>query len=245
MITTVHGRWIGLSLAMGVLCGCATSPAIRPVPHGAALSIVVVRSPQANAGARIRNQALGDNTSTGVGSGFVIGAMSGLACGPLAIFCVPLGAIAGGVTGTAAGAAVGLTGALTEDQSRLVLARLDRVQRSHNLGDEMARDVTERARSQWDRSSDTPTHLATVELQTIRLTSTRDECIGFVVSVLVRVQAGRTESKSATNEGLFEYLGPFTSLAEWLDDNSDVLDSSLSIASRQLALQIVAELTQR
>jgi hypothetical protein len=209
----------------GILCGCATSPPLTPVPRGEALSIVVVRSPQADAG--IRNQALGDNASTGAGAGILVGALSGLSCGPFAILCVPAGAIVGGVTGTVTGAAVGLTAALSPDQAKRVLARLDRVQQSHNLVDELARDVTERARLQWSLSSDAPTHLATIELQDIRLTST----------------PAVTDSKVVTKERSFEYLGPFISLADWLDDNSDVLDNNLSIASRQLALQIVAEFT--
>jgi hypothetical protein len=225
----------------GILCGCATSPPLTPVPRGEALSIVVVRSPQADAG--IRNQALGDNASTGAGAGILVGALSGLSCGPFAILCVPAGAIVGGVTGTVTGAAVGLTAALSPDQAKRVLARLDRVQQSHNLVDELARDVTERARLQWSLSSDAPTHLATIELQDIRLTSTRDERIGFVVGALVRVRPAVTDSKVVTKERSFEYLGPFISLADWLDDNSDVLDNNLSIASRQLALQIVAEFT--
>jgi len=59
-------------------------------------------------------------------------------------------------------------------------------------------------------SPDAPTHPATIGLWSSRLTSTRDERIGFVVSAVLRV-------RPASN--------------------------NLSIACRQLALQIVAEIT--
>jgi hypothetical protein len=236
---------MGASLLVGGLCGCATAPPIAPLPRGQSVSIAVIRSPQASGEIRIRNQALGDNTTTGAGSGMVIGALYGLSCGPLAVICVPFGAMVGGATGTAAGAAVGLTGALSEDTAAKVRARLVRVQQAHDMVYELGRDVTERASLQWSLKSVAPAYLMSVELRDIRLTSTRDERVGFVASVLIRVRPAGVEQRAATHEKVFEYVGPFVSLAEWLDEGSDVLDGNLSVASKQLALQVVAELTQR
>lgn len=244
MVMDVRRQWIGLSLAVGVLCGCAASSAIRPVPNGETLSIVVVRSPQPNASAGIINQTLGDETRTGAGVGFVTGALFGVTCGPLVVVCVPLFGLTGFATGTVAGVLVGVSGStLSEDKSELVLARLDRVQRSRNWVDDVAREVTELARLEWNLQSGAPTRLATIELKDIRVASIRDERIGLVVRATVRVRPASTDSSAATKEGQFEHLGPFTSLVDWLDESSDVIDKNLSIASRQLALQIVAALT--
>jgi hypothetical protein len=214
------------------------------VPRGESVSIVVARSPKASGEISIRNQALAENAAAGGGSGIVVGALFGLACGPFAVLCAPLGAMFGAVTGSAAGAAVGLTGALSEDNVTKVRARLIRVQQAHDVIDELGRDVTERAGLQWNLKSAAPAYLMSVELQDIRLTSTREERIGFVVGALVRVRPAGVEQKAGTNEKVFEYVGPFVSLAEWLDEDSDVLVGNLSVANRQLALQIVSEFTQ-
>lgn len=232
------------SLVVSLLVGCATTQPIAPVPRGESVSIVVARSPKATGEISIRNEALGGNASAGGGSGFVVGALYGLTCGPLALFCVPLGAMIGGATGVAAGAAIGLTGALSEDNAAKVRARLLRVQQSHDLVDDLGRNVTERAALQWDLKTAAPANEMSVELQDIRLTSTRDDRIGFVVSALVRVRPAGARQPARTNEKVFEHIGPFVSLAEWLDEGSDVLAGNLSVASRQLALQIVSELTQ-
>ena len=227
-----------------VQCACTTTPSIAPLPRRASVSVIVASSPQANRDIYIRNQSLGNNTAAGASSGTAIGALYGLACGPLAVLCVPLGAMLGAATGTVAGAAVGLTGALSEENAAKVRARLVQVLNAHDLVHELDRNVTARAALQWDLASVAPANLMSVELQGIRLSSTRDERIGFTMSVLVRVRPAGVEQKAGTNEKKFEYTGPFVSLAEWIDAGSDVLDGNLSVASMQLALQIVSELTQ-
>ncbi len=225
-------------------CACTTAPSIAPVPRRESVSLIVVSGPQVNSEINIRNQAFGDNATTGASSGTVIGALYGLGCGPLAVLCVPLGAMLGGATGTVAGAAVGLTGALSEENAAKVRARLAQVLNAHDLVHELDRSVTARAALQWNLTSVAAAYLIGVELQGLRLSSTRDERIGFTMSVLVRVRPTGVEQKAGTNEKKFEYTGPFVSLAEWIDPGSDVLEGNLSVASKQLALQIVSELTQ-
>jgi hypothetical protein len=242
---TTSQRAVGAMLLVGVLTGCATAPSVAPVPRGESVVIDVVRSPPVGGDSRIRNLAISDNTTTGAGSGVVIGALYGLSCGPFALICVPLGAMVGGATGSAAGAVVGLTGALSEDNAAKVLARLAQVQKAHDLIHELNQNVTERAAVKWSLGSAAPTYTVRIELQDIRVTSTRDERIGFAVSVLVNVRPAGAEHKAGMNEKLFEYVGPFVGLAEWIDERSDVLDGNLSVASKQLALQIVAELSRR
>lgn len=227
-----------------VLCACTTAPPIVPLPRRQSVSLIVANSPQANSDISIRNQSLGDNTAAGAGSGTVIGALYGLGCGPLAVLCVPLAAMLGAATGTAAGAAVGLTAALSEENATKVRARLVQVLKAHDLVHELDRNLTARAALQWELSSVAAGYLMSVELQRIQLSSTRDERIGFTMSVLVKVRPAGVEQKARTHEKKFEYTGPFVSLAEWIDAGSDVLDGNLSVASKQLALQIVSELTQ-
>ena len=56
-------------------------------------AVRVVMGPQADGLVTVRNQALRADMATGARAGIVIGSLSGLACGPLMMLCVPLGAL--------------------------------------------------------------------------------------------------------------------------------------------------------
>lgn len=229
---------IALVMALtSLLTGCASAPRLDPIRPGEPVALAVVMAPKTQEGVDISNQALGNNTVTGMASGMVVGGAWGLTCGPLAILCVPLGALAGGVTGTVAGAAVGVTGALSEQKATQLRDRMLQVQASHDLRSELDKLVAERARKSWSLvAGPAPTNV-TVALHELRLTSTRDEQISFVMQALVTVQRG-----GQPQQKLYSYVAPASHLSLWLDASSDFLDTGLSGATQQLAAQIVAEL---
>ena len=169
-------------LALAVLSGCATAPQIGPIRSGESVAIVLTRGPAPEAALKIRNQALGDNVSAGAGAGtgMVAGGLWGLTCGPLAILCVPLGAMTGAVTGTAAAAVVGVTGELSSETAVQLRDRLARFQQSHDLVEELRSNVTGRARRHWT-IVEASGSVVTIELQNIALTSTRDEQTSFTL----------------------------------------------------------------
>jgi hypothetical protein len=238
----INRRTICATVWLGMLGGCSTPPQITPIRRDESVAIVVVRSPQGNGVIEISNQALGNDTAVGAGSGAVVGGLYGLTCGPLALFCVPLGALAGAIYGTVGGAAVGVTGALSEENAALVRDRLSRVQQSHDLLNELRKNVTDSARKRWNLSVDPSATVVTVELQDMRVTSTRGERVGLTVRVLVTVRPSGSPPQTAPKQMLYEYVGAFSSLAVWLDEGSDLLDTSLSSATQQIATQIVSEL---
>ncbi len=228
-----------------VLAGCAAPPQVPPLRDGEAIRIVVIKSPQASGEMPIRNQALGSGVSAGAGSGAVVGGLWGLACGPFAVLCVPLGAATGVITGSVAGAAVGATGALDGDKSARLRDRLARALQSHDLLDELRRNVTDRARGHWLLDADPPGSVVTIELQDLQLTSTRDERIGLIVRVQVRVQPAGTPAAAVPPGKTYDHAGPVSPLEVWLDERADFLDTTFSSASQQLAAQIVSELARK
>jgi len=240
-MNTVGRHALCATLWLSLLSGCATAPAFKPIPSGEAVAIVVISNAAADGTVEIRNRALGDNISTGAGTGVVVGGLWGLACGPFAPLCIPLGAAAGAVTGTAAGAAIGATGALPEEKARLLRERLSRLRQSRDLLDELRSNVTERARKHWTVSPDSSGTTLKLELQDMRLASTRDEQVSLSLRVLVTMHRDGVMQKTPPQK-LYEYTGPFSSLAVWMDERSDFIDTSLSSASQQIAAQIVSEL---
>ena len=81
-----------------------------------------------------------------------------------------------------------------------------------------------------------------VELQDLQLVSTRDERVRCVIRVLVSVQPGDGKQAAKPVQKLYEYVGPFGSLAVWLDEGNDFLDTGFTSASQQIAAQIVSDL---
>lgn len=237
-----NGSALWASLMLILLGGCASVPQLKPIGKGEPVAMFVVNGLQNEGLVSIRNQALGNDTLVGAGTGAVIGGLYGLTCGPWVVFCIPLGMGIGAIYGTVAGAAVGVTGALPEDKAALVRERLSRAQQSHDLLDELRRSVTDRARKHWNLTADPSATVVTVELQDLSLTSTRDEQVGLIVRVLVTVRPSGSLPHTAPKQKTYEYVGAFSSLAVWLDEGSDLLDTSLSSATQQIATQIVSEL---
>lgn len=236
------GRAPWAAIALSLLGGCAAAPQRTPIGKGAPVAMVVVKSPQTKGLVDIRNQSLGNDTAVGTGSGAMVGGLWGLTCGPFVVFCIPLGMGMGAIYGTVAGAAVGVTGALPGVKAAQLRDRLDRAQQSHDLLDELRRNVTDSARKHWNLGSDPSATVVTIELQDMSVTSTRDERVSLTVRVLVSVQPSGSPPQTAPTQKLYEYVGAFSNLAVWLDEGSDFLDATLSSATRQIATQIVAEL---
>ncbi len=222
-------------LVFVMLCGCATTPAIKPVHLGESVAIAVAMSPQAKGVINIRNDALGNDMLVGTGAGAVAGGLWGLTCGLFAPLCIPLGAVAGGITGTAAGAVVGVSAGLSEEKIVQIRARLIRVQQSHSILTELQNSLTERAREFWNLTSDQPSTVVNVELQDLLLTSKQDERVSCVVRVGVSVA-------TPPQQKLYEYVSPFSSVLTWLDESSDIVNNCFTSASHQLAAQIVSDL---
>jgi len=171
----------------------------------------------------------------------VVGGLWGLAWGPFAPLCIPIGAGVGAAAGTAAGAAAGLTGALTEEKASRLRERVSHVEHSHDLQAELQKNITDRALRYWRLDARPAPTIVTVELLDLELTSTRDERVSCAVTVLVSVSR-RGAAPSAARQKTYEYASSFSSLSVWLDEENDFFDTSLSNATQQIAAQIVSEL---
>ena len=228
-----------------LLFGCAATPSLRPIRSGETVSIAVVASPDYPERVDIRNTAVADGLSAGIGSGAVVGGLWGLSCGPFAALCVPLGAVTGMVTGGAAAAAVGATGILSSEKANLVKDRLLRIEQTHPLPVELKRNLDARAQKYWTVSSEATAALVTVELQELEVATTRDERLRFVLRVKVTQGGNAATQVDRSLQKTYEYISPFSSLAIWMDEQSDLLDISLSSACQQIAAQVVADLALR
>jgi hypothetical protein len=234
-----------LGLLLLQLAGCASTPALDSIRAGDTLSIAVRSVAVAPDALSITNESLGKDTGTGAKSGALTGGLLGLTCGPFVFLCLPIGAAIGGVTGTAVGAVVGVTGALSSDQVDRLRQRMARLRNSHDLAGELRQQISDRAARHWTLGAGATTTVLSAELQEMSFSSTRDDRVALTLHVRVRVTGPGSVATGRSREKVFEHVGPYSPLAVWLDEGSDFVDSSLSSASQQLAAQIVAELVPR
>jgi outer membrane murein-binding lipoprotein Lpp len=246
----MNKRIIGAILILTLLAGCAT-PQVTTIRRGDPVEIVFTKSPHTDGAIDIRNEEMSNTTAVGAGTGGVSGAVAGglwgLACGPLAIFCVPALALTFAITGTAVGAAVGagvgVTGSLSSKKSDPLTNRLMRVQQSHSLLAELQKNVNDRAEKHWKLGTEQSAVLMTIELQDLLLRSTRDEQISCVVQVKVSVQQRGAKQTDTPEPKMYEYVSTFVSLSVWMDESSDYIDTLFTSASQQIAAHIVSDLS--
>ncbi len=226
------------------LHGCASAPSLGTIPDGETVSITVGAAANYPLAINVRNTAVSDGLSTGVGAGGVAGGLWGLTCGPFAVLCVPLGAAAGMVTGGVAGVAVGATGMLSKENEGRLKERLVRIAQTHPVLIEFKQSIEDKARSHWilDREF-SKIHVA-IEIQELQVVSTRDEHIRFVLQVLASVQDNSLNRKTQPRQKKYEYRSPVSSLAVWLDQQSEFLDTSLTSAAQQISTQVITDLTK-
>lgn len=239
---TVRLGWAAASLTFA-LAGCA-GPALLPaIDPGAIVVVNVTVAEDVAGGAEIRNASFGSDVAKGGVVGGVAGGLYGFACGPFWFLCVPVGAAVGSLPGAAAGAVVGAAGALTPEKAAQLRTRLAQWRQSHDLSAQLQKDLAERARAYWRSDGDAAPFMISVVLREIALSSTREEQIGLVAALGVRVIA--PQGAQPATEKRFEYVGSPGSLLAWLDERNDFVDTTFASFTRQIAAQVVAEVARR
>jgi hypothetical protein len=61
-------------------------------------------------------------------------------------------------------------------------------------------------------------------------------------ALLVSVQRGVAKDSKTTEQKMYQYAAPTSSLSIWLDESNDFIDTVLTSASQQIATQIVSDL---
>lgn len=235
-------RPISLSVCIALLSACAGPQRLPPVPDGAPLILVVGPAAPAAGRLSIGNDSIGKDAVTGAGSGMLAGGLSGLSCGPFAIICVPAGMLIGATAGSVAGGMFGLATGMSNEQVVALRERLQRHRQTYDPVAELRNQLIVRVEKRWRLADTPPATYVTVQLQELRLGSTRDGRIRFDLMADATLQTARGGEPSTKT---YTFSGPYSELALWLDERSDFLDTSLNSALQQLASQIVAEMALR
>ena len=235
-------RFLPLTLCVSLLVGCASKQQLPPIRNGEPITLTVVAGTPRDGQAAVRDTTIGENVRTGAGAGAVAGALWATSCGPWFVLCAPLGALMVSGMGMAAGAAVGAATSLPQDTVNRLHDRLTQLRQAHDPVEDLRVNLSDRARKHWPLSAEAQYTSVNIELQNVFLTSTREQRVSLMMQVLVTTRAPGAAADVAPAQKSYEYVGPHSSLAVWLDDQNDFAKSSLRGAVQQIALQIVADL---
>jgi hypothetical protein len=228
-----------------LLCGCASNPKLVQIPRGEPISISVGLASKADGSVDTQNDAFGDDLKSGAGGGAAAGALAGLTCGPLLVFCVPFGAVVGGVAGSVGGAAAGVYGALSAEQAGQLRERVLKLAESRDQLAELEANIKDRAARYWILDSADPTHRVTVQVQDLIMGSNHNNQVRSILRIAVMVQKNVEDPAKNTKLKTYEYVGPYSDLSVWLDEDSDFADTSLTAAITQISSQIVSDLAMQ
>jgi len=157
----------------------------------------------------------------------------------------------GAIVGSAGGAAVSVDGTLSREQADQLVARLLRLNETRSQLAELESNITDRAGKYWDLNSEHPSYLVNVEVQDLILGSTHSDQVRSILRVQVTVQNNGEQPAQKTSKKtpkkmlkpkLYESVGPYASLAVWLDEDSDFAETSLNSSIQQISTQIVSDL---
>ena len=240
-------KYLTIALIAGttLIAGCASNPRLKPPPDNLPVAFVVTAGSPGASGKQVRDSAVRQDARTGRKAGATAGALSGLACGPLWMICMPVGAVVAGSVGAVTGAAVGLADKLPRKKVEQLRDRLASVQQANDPVLLLQTNVTERAGRNWQLTNDTSRNVVTLELQSVFLTANRKSDIAMVMQVLVSVRTNGLDQKKPNSQKLYEFVAPASALDVWLDERSDIAATSLRNAVQQIASQVVAELSVR
>ena len=81
-----------------------------------------------------------------------------------------------------------------------------------------------------------------IQVMDLQLRSTRDEQIRLAVRVAASVHPSSGRHAKTPTQKQYAYLSPYSSLSAWLDESNEVIDTTLTAASEEVAAQIISDL---
>ena len=247
-----------MSLLSLVLGACATQQ-LGTVKSGEEIAIVAYSESGPPPAIDISNKAIGRNSAVGGGGGAAIGALAGLSCGPFAIFCVPMGALAYGLVGAGGGAVVGAAQGLPAPVRDQLKAKIEDYSRLHNAPADLMTTITDKARGHWRLVSSQSGTVVTVRLTEMAFQTVSDSRVALAISVDVSVKRptdspapqmsvyvdrSRSVSPTGATEKTFNYVGPNYNVRAWIEDKDEFVANSFVHAYRQIAENMLAELVE-
>lgn len=225
-----------------LLSGCAAQ--LPSITRGE--EVAIITSGTTHPSIDLYNNAMGQSARSGATGGAVAGALYGLACGPFAPACVPMGALLFGGMGALGGVAVGATqGPEAEVRTRLLehLTSHGRIQLAER---EMVDSIsaTASASGHWRIVPDSAATSIVVKLDEVALHARRGDRVALGMKAIITVRRSGPAPANPLDTKVFQYLGPESDVRVWLMDRGDFAAESIRQAVRHIAYDVVMGLSR-
>jgi hypothetical protein len=226
---------MGLGAAVVLALGaCASGPRIDLLAPGDDVAMV-----KAGAGAggevRIKNDSVASDAGKGAGGGALAGAAWGLACGPFAIVCSPIGALAGAVVGGSAGAVVGSARGLTKEQRTAVNQGLRDYLTDQDLEQNLVDSLAQRVSSTLTVVPAPASNTVGLQMQSLAVAGKGSGRLNLNMRVRATVTTTDDAGRVLERHHDFEYVGRDSPVQAWIDNSGDFMARRFQDATHTLA----------
>jgi len=209
----------GYTCLLLTLFGCASERPAPQLPAFERIALLSVGGSRADLHADSTAAKATVGATGGAAGGAGTGALIGLACGPLALFCVPVGMVVGGVTGAAAGGITQGGKGLSGENSRRVNELLQQQQPSLDIHEQLYEAV--RLALPADRLADEQSAdaIATLRVTLIELRQHSNQRVSFTINAEMYTEWDQRSKKPARQTNRYEYETAREAVEDWLADD--------------------------
>ena len=224
-----------------LMSGCSSSPNIGIANSGGSVSIS--KASDTKADIDYSNAAIGSDAGKGAGAGALTGAAWGLTCGPFAIICSPVGALAGAIVGGSAGAIVGATKNLTDEQQNSINEQLTQYLTGKDLEQLLVDTLTQRVTGTLSVTPAPADTTVSIHLQSVAIHSNDDGKLRLYLKALVSIAPDTGASNKKRRQHPFEYFGPESPAKAWIENTDDFIARRIVDGVNTLSDNIAIALT--
>lgn len=210
--------WIAV-LLVGLLCGCASKREMPLLPAFSSIALASESSGREDLTANSTASKAAGGMAGGGASGAAAGAAVGLACGPLAFFCVPVGLVAGGLTGAAAGGFTEGGKGLSSEHSRQANEVLKNLRAEIDPQEALYQELRVALPEGFETAADSAEAMVKVEVRLIELRQHADERVSFRLNARMNTNWTGDDGKASAQSNDYEFETAREFVEDWLADD--------------------------
>ena len=206
----------GYTCLLLTLIGCASARPAPQLPAFERIALLSVSGSRADMHADSTAAKATAGATGGAAGGAGTGALIGLACGPLAMFCIPVGLVVGGVTGAAAGGITQGGKGLSGENSRRVNELLQNQQPALDIHERLYDAVRSALPADSLADEQSADAVAALRVTLIELRQHPNQRVSFTINAEMYTEWDQRSKKPGRQTNRYEYETAREAVEDWL-----------------------------
>jgi hypothetical protein len=242
-ITNNFNHSVAILLTLLLASGCTTTTSkMNIIQPGDPISIVLSHNIIKEKLFNMSNGGIAEDAGTGATAGATTGAAAGLFCGPFFVFCSPLFAVVGGVSGATVGAVVGANTGLEQDKIATLTTKMNSFLNKNDPQNGFLNEVLASANLHYDVKSSSARNKLSVVIEKLVFSSTSDGRLVLELQANASVTYVNQSKEQKSVSRNYEYEGAPEFVEAWIEGQDDFYQSKLNDAYRTVADHIIRTL---